>query len=161
VTRPARREPAAVFPRRRTTALVGSAACAAALVPVIELAWLGPLSWRLHGVLRSWGLHFFALYAAVIGTLLVLGFFHADSPRRRRGLRRLGVLTPLAVTLLHELGQSIWPHDQWELWDTVRDALLNVVGALLAWWLVRERVVSAPSAAPAAHNEAAPPALRR
>lgn len=144
MTRPNPRAAATVFPRGRATRLVGSAAFAGALVPVIEWAWLDPWSWRLHGALRSWGLHFFALYAAAIGTLLVLGFFHAESARRRRSLRRLGVLTPLVVTLLHELGQSIWPHDQWELWDTIRDALLNVAGAGLVWWLVRERAVSAP-----------------
>jgi len=161
VVRARRRAAAPGFPRRRGSILVATGAIAGALVPTIHYGfWPMPL----HVYLRDWGMHCFAVYAAAIGTLLVLGFFQADTTRRRSVLRRLGVATPLAVTLLHELGQSIWPHDQWELWDTVRDALLNVLGALLAWRLVREPVSGVPTItgpSPESGSELAPPAPRR
>ena len=131
----------APLPLRPGLALAATLAAGGMVVGVHFELW----PWQWHQFLRDWVMHFCALVAAAIATAAVLGYFRAPTARQRRSLRRLGCGVPLAITLLHELGQSVWPHDGWTLLDTLRDALLNVVGAVVAWRLLAEREVSGPS----------------
>jgi len=68
-------------------------------------------------------------------------------------LLRIALGVPLAITLLHELGQWIWPDGARDGFDALRDCALNVVGALLAVRLLRgQRPASAPASPPAGWN---------
>lgn len=125
---------AAAKVRRRAGFAWGVAIVAAAMVPAIE-SWVFP--WQLNMFLRSWGLHFFALVAGTIFTTSVLGYHRALPGRYRRTLLTIGCAVPLTITLLHELGQWIWPAGERDAFDSVRDSLLNVFGAATGWWIVR------------------------
>jgi hypothetical protein len=93
------------------------------------------VSQALQDWLRGWGLHFFAVFGAVAVTALLMGYHRAE-PRHALRLLTIALWTPLGITLAHEAGQSIWPARDWEAWDSARDALLNVLGAMAAWWLL-------------------------
>lgn len=97
----------------------------------------GQFPWPLHQYLRDWVMHFAALVAATLLTATMLGYHGARQERRRRALLAIGCAVPLAITLLHELGQWLWPDGQRDNFDSVRDALLNVLGTAVGWWLLR------------------------
>lgn len=110
------------------------AVVAGAMVPAIH-EHLFP--WQWHQFLRDWAMHFVGLVAATIFTVNVLGYHGAASWRHRRTVLRIGLAVPLAITLLHELGQWVWPAGARDAFDAVRDALLNVGGAVVGWLVVR------------------------
>jgi hypothetical protein len=121
---------AAVDGRAMRSLACAFAAGAAAVT--IHFAWLPAWSYL---TLRNWGLHFFALVAASVLTTSLLGYHGAG--RRQRTLLRLGCGVPLAITLLHELGQWVWPAGARDHFDSVRDSALNVAGVVVGWWILR------------------------
>lgn len=92
----------------------------------------------LHQPLRAWGLHFFAALCVSLLTWLLLG---SDAPGPERARRTaLAIAVPFALLALHELGQWLFPKDPRDTPDSLRDVLMNGLGALTAWWLVRGRM---------------------
>ncbi len=104
-----------------------------ALILLIHAEVLGTL----HPLLRDWALHFLAVLCTAICTTWLLGLHHATNEARRRLLLCLGCGIPLLVTLLHELGQWLWPAGPRDTFDSLRDAALNIAGAAVAWALLR------------------------
>jgi hypothetical protein len=129
--------------RRRGFVCLGYAALGLGGTVAIHFGYMSQ-AW--HDVLRGWGMHFVALFGSVAMTAWLLGYHRAE-PRHAGRLLAIALWVPLGITLLHEAGQSIWPARDWEGWDSARDALLNVLGALLAWWLLP--VTVGPGSAPA------------
>jgi hypothetical protein len=88
--------------------------------------------WPLHGVMRDWALHSCGVLATALATGLCLGLHRAHRRGARRALAAIALGVPLAVTLLHELGQWLWPEHARDAFDALRDCALNVLGATVA-----------------------------
>jgi len=108
--------------------------------------------WPFQATMRDWALHSCGLLATTLATGLCLGLHRAHRRAARRALTAIALGVPLAITLLHELGQWLWPADPRDAFDAVRDCVLNVVGAAVAGALLRsgQRPEPPPSAAGAA-----------
>lgn len=108
--------------------------------------------WPFQATMRDWALHSCGLLATTLATGLCLGLHRAHRRAARRALTAIALGVPLAITLLHELGQWIWPADPRDAFDAVRDCVLNVVGAAVAGALLRsgQRPAPPPPAAGAA-----------
>ncbi|MBL9078897.1 MAG: hypothetical protein JNL08_15430 [Planctomycetes bacterium] len=117
------------YTRRWVAAMLGSTAMVVGIDLVLFVRW--------HVFLRSWGLHFFALVAATLGTTWLVGVHRATSTAQRRAALWIGCSCPLVITLLHEAGQWLWPVAERDTFDTLRDAGLNVLGTAAAFWLIR------------------------
>lgn len=88
--------------------------------------------WPLQATMRDWALHSCGLLATTLATGLCLGLHRAHRPAARRALTAIALGVPLAITLLHELGQWLWPAGPRDAFDAVRDCVLNVFGAAVA-----------------------------
>jgi len=109
--------------------------------------------WPLQQAMRDWAMHSGGLVATTLATGLMLGVSRQPDGAERDALLRIALGVPLAITLLHELGQWIWPDGARDGFDALRDCALNVVGALLAVRLLRgQRPASAPASPPAGWN---------
>lgn len=93
--------------------------------------------WPFQATMRDWALHSCGLLATTLATGLCLGLHRAHRRAARRALAVIALGVPLAITLLHELGQWIWPDGARDAFDAVRDCVLNVVGAAAAGTLLR------------------------
>jgi hypothetical protein len=89
--------------------------------------------------LRDWALHLVAMVAATVFTAALLGHRRRGSDRHQRLRLTIACTVPLAITLLHETGQWLWPPGARDAFDSVRDALLNVAGTAVACWSLRRR----------------------
>ncbi len=110
------------------------AVTSAALVVAIHVE---AFPYPLQQALRDWVLHFAALVAATILTASALGYRRSAASRHHRTRQLVGCAVPLAATLLHELGQWVWPAGPRDAFDATRDALLDVAGTAAAWWALR------------------------
>jgi hypothetical protein len=102
--------------------------------------------WPFQATMRDWALHSCGLLATTLATGLCLGLHRAHRRAARRALTAIALGVPLAITLLHELGQWLWPVGPRDAFDAVRDCALNVVGAALAGALLRSGQRPAPAA---------------
>jgi hypothetical protein len=93
--------------------------------------------WPFQATMRDWALHSCGLLATTLATGLCLGLHRAHRRAARRALTAIALGVPLTITLLHELGQWLWPADPRDAFDAVRDCVLNVVGAAVAGALLR------------------------
>jgi hypothetical protein len=134
VPRPPRRRRVEVArPSFRAGLPAAIAVVCGALVPAIHY---GLFPWQVHQLLRDWVMHFAALVAATILTAGLIGY-RRSQPRHARPRLAIAIGVPLAITLLHELGQWLWPAGERDTFDSCRDALLNVAGAAVGLLLLR------------------------
>jgi len=131
--------------RARLLACLAAMAAAGALTLATHFqAW----PWPLQQTMRDWAMHSGGLLATTLATGLMLGVSRHPDGAHRDGLLRIALGVPLAITLLHELGQWVWPDGARDGFDALRDCALNVVGAALAVRLMRgQRPAGAPPAA--------------
>jgi len=126
--------------------LLGAAGCTTLATHFVMFPW------PFQATMRDWALHSCGLLATTLATGLCLGLHRAHRRAARRALTAIALGVPLAITLLHELGQWLWPVDPRDAFDAVRDCVLNVVGAAVAGALLRsgQRPAAPPPAAGAA-----------
>jgi hypothetical protein len=103
----------------------------------------GAWSWPLQQTMRDWALHSCGVLATTLTLGLVLGLYRAHRHSFRTQLMRIAVGVPLTITLLHEVGQWIWPHSARDAFDSIRDCVLNIAGAMTAAFLLRAQRPSA------------------
>lgn len=131
--------------RARLSACVATMVAAGALTLATHFAaW----PWPLQQSMRDWAMHSGGLLATTLATGLMLGVSRHPDGAHRDVLLRIAFGVPLAVTLLHELGQWLWPDGPRDGFDALRDCALNVVGAAVAVRLLRgQRPAAVPPAA--------------
>jgi hypothetical protein len=141
--RAARRPRGAPMSRARLVASVAALALAGAVTMATHFE-LWP--WPLQQGMRDWALHSGGVLATTLATALMLGVSRHPDGAHRDALLRIALGVPLVVTLLHELGQWLWPDGARDGFDALRDCGLNVVAAVVAVRLLRGQRPAPPGA---------------
>lgn len=138
-------------PRMSRARLVACVAAMAGAGAVTMATHFAAWPWPLQQTMRDWAMHSGGVLATTLATALALGVARKPDGAERDVLLRIALGVPLAITLLHELGQWLWPDGPRDGFDALRDSGLNVAGALFAVRLLRGQR-PAPAAPPAGGN---------
>lgn len=132
-------------PRMSRARLVGCVAAMAGAGAVTLATHFAAWPWPFQQTMRDWAMHSGGLLATTLATGLMLGVSRHPDGAHRDVLLRIALGVPLAITLLHELGQWIWPDGPRDGFDALRDCGLNLAGALVAVRLLRGQRPAAAS----------------